>query len=150
MFVFFFSCKEKDCYFLEVQFSMLKQNCLQMSFPPRISRPESFAPLHYGFHTPMAMLNTVPMQLWQIPFLTNSILDMCWEQQTCCSIPCTDPLLLVFPLSGAKARFQLQMRGPNPQRQRKPMAYKGNSFKVSELQKTKLPFYRSLFTRCML
>lgn len=117
---------------------------------PRISRPESFAPLHYGFHTPMATLNTVPMQLWQIPFLTSSILDVCWEQQTCCSIPCTDPLLLVFPLSGAKARFQLQMRGPNPLRQRKPMAYKGNSFKVSELQKTKLPFYRSLFTRCML
>lgn len=66
------------------------------------------------------------------------------------ALPFTDPLILVFLLSGAKAMFQLQMRGPNPLKESKPMAYKGNSFKVSELQKTKLPFCRSLFTRCML
>lgn len=45
----FFSCKEKEFYFLEVKFSML-----QMSFPPKTSSSEFFATLCYGFHTPMS------------------------------------------------------------------------------------------------
>lgn len=59
---------------------MLKQNCLQMSFPPTKSSSEFFATLHYGFiHSCQctAMPNTIPKQSWQIPFPTSSILDEC-------------------------------------------------------------------------
>lgn len=144
----FFSCKEKEFYFLEVTILHVAN-----VIPPQDK--QFWILCHF-----VLWFSYTHVDIWLCwtPSPRNHDRSPSWQAASWmheanskhAALPLTDPLLLVFQLSGAKAMIQLQKRGPNPLKEDKTMADKGTSFKEADLQKTKLPFCRSLFTRCML